>query len=59
MYEKVCTKCKKVILSEHRLNTCPSCGINSFFLMNSSDIGCAMYFEQTGESMEDYERINA
>lgn len=59
MYEKVCTKCKKVILSKERPDKCPSCGIHSFFLMNSSDIGCAMYFEQSGESIEDYERINA
>jgi len=36
-------------------HTCPKCQIDGFMTSNMSDIGHAVYLEQTGKNSSDYE----
>lgn len=37
---------------------CPKCGIDGFFTMNASDMGTAIYFEQSGKSLHAFRQVS-
>ena len=57
LHERVCIQCKTIIETKRTGIDCPSCGCHSFFIMRLSDIGCAIYFEQTGDDLSQYKRV--
>jgi len=55
--DRFCPNCKVIWDKEILTPNCPQCRVTSFFTMNSSDIGAAMYLNDTNQKLSDYTEI--
>lgn len=53
--QRLCAKCKIYWDRENGLE-CPKCEAHAFFTFNAGDIGTAIYFEHSDDSLKDYQK---
>lgn len=57
---RCCPTCKVKWVHKNLTNReCPRCGIGSFFTMNLGDVGTAVYFENSGDDIDNYQFIKS
>lgn len=54
---RLCTTCLVKWKREEHGADCPKCGINGFFTINSIGIGAALYMEEEGRKLSDFQDI--